>query len=131
VFAPAKPFRPSLLFVGKASSLAPERCFTCVDSCLAHKHYIILEGLQEMNTILLQIFVTYGRKMFYKIGPWWLKLQYILIFLFFITSVFRHLWQLKTTVFLHTYLLHYVLSVEQWTNDSKFKGFNPATSGTG
>ncbi len=75
MFAPGKPFQPSLLFVGKARSLplsgAPERCFTWVGSWLICKHYTILERLsRDEHSILLQKFVTYGYKKFYNIGPW-------------------------------------------------------------
>jgi hypothetical protein len=35
------------------------------------------------HSTLLQKLVTYSRKKFYNIGPWWLKLQYILIFFCF------------------------------------------------
>jgi hypothetical protein len=48
MFAPGKPFQPSLLFLGKARCLpsigTPERCFTLVGSCLTRKH-TILESL--------------------------------------------------------------------------------------
>jgi hypothetical protein len=43
VFVPVKPFQPSQMFAGKASSLpccgAPERYFTWVGSGLTCKHY--------------------------------------------------------------------------------------------
>ncbi len=59
MFVPGKPFRPSLMSVGKAGSLAkgkaPERCFTR----LARAHH----------SSLLRTFVNYGRKKFYKFGP--------------------------------------------------------------
>ncbi len=49
MFVPGKPFQPSLMFAGKASSLpyigAPERCFTQVALALPTKHYTKLERL--------------------------------------------------------------------------------------
>jgi hypothetical protein len=68
------PFQPNLLFMGKARSLplngAPERGFTWVGSCLARKHKSIIERLaKDKHSSLLRIFVTYGRKKFYNIGP--------------------------------------------------------------
>jgi hypothetical protein len=42
MFVPGKPFKPSLMFVGKATGLpesgAPETCFTWVGSGLSRKH---------------------------------------------------------------------------------------------
>jgi len=45
---------------------SPERCFTCVGSCLTFKHHIC-KGLQGTNT--LAYYVTYDRKKFYNIDP--------------------------------------------------------------
>ncbi len=49
------PFKPSLIFVGKARSLpwrgAPERFFTRVGSCLTLKRYIILEKACQGQTL--------------------------------------------------------------------------------
>ena len=39
---------------------------------LAHKQQTRLERLaRDKHSCLLQKFVTYGRKKFYNIGPWW------------------------------------------------------------
>ncbi len=49
----------------------PERCFTWVGSGLTHKHQTRLEKLgKDKRSSLLRKFVTYGRKKFYRIGPW-------------------------------------------------------------
>ncbi len=63
------------MFVGKArsvfKSVAPEKGFTQVSSCLTHNHYTNLEKLaKDKHSSLFQTFVKYGRKKFYKIGPW-------------------------------------------------------------
>ncbi len=75
VFVPGKPFRPSLMFMGKARDVlqtaAPERCFALVGSGLPNKHYTWLEKLATDNSSsLIRKFVTYGRKKFDNIGPW-------------------------------------------------------------
>ncbi len=55
MFAPGKPLQPDLLFVGKAKSLPqsgiPRKCF-------------------DPASPALQTLVTYGRKKFYAIVPW-------------------------------------------------------------
>jgi len=44
---------------------------TWVGSCLTYKHYTILKGLaRDKRYSLVQKFVTYGRKKFYKNGLW-------------------------------------------------------------
>jgi hypothetical protein len=74
VFVPCKPFKPSLMFVGKATGLpesgAPERCFAWVGSGLTNKHYTGLERLaKDKRSSLLRKFVNYGCKKFYSTGP--------------------------------------------------------------
>jgi hypothetical protein len=60
------------MFVGKAGaypSQAPFRCSTLGEAhCPTHKHLAGLE--RDKRSSLLQKFVNYGRKKFYKIGPW-------------------------------------------------------------
>ncbi len=47
---------------------------------------------------------------FYEIDPWWSKLESIFKCCTFLMPVLiRHLWQLKTVVFLHRSLIHAVL----------------------
>jgi hypothetical protein len=56
------------MFAGKARRL-PYCGAPFVGSCPTHKHYTILETLaKDRHSSLLQKFVTYGRKKFYKIG---------------------------------------------------------------
>jgi hypothetical protein len=68
MFAPGKPFQPSLLFVGKARIL-PLSGTTFVGSCLTCKHYTILERLaRDEHSSLLQEFVNYNCKSFIKLA---------------------------------------------------------------
>ena len=60
MFTTGKPFQPSLMFGGKAKSLAQsgklERCFNWVGSSLTHKHYAILyRAARDEHYNLLQI----------------------------------------------------------------------------
>ncbi len=54
-FVPAKPFQPSLMFVGKAKSLpyslASESCFTWVGSSLTRKDYTSWKAFPGTNTL--------------------------------------------------------------------------------
>jgi hypothetical protein len=59
------------MVVGKARSLPPERCFTCLNSSLAYKQKTRLERLsRDKHSSFLRKFVNYGQKKFYSIGPW-------------------------------------------------------------
>ncbi len=74
MFVPARPLKPSLIFVGKARNLLKsetlEKCFTCVSFSLTRKHYIRLESpVWYKHSSLLFKFVNYGREKFYNIGP--------------------------------------------------------------
>jgi hypothetical protein len=75
VFVPGKPLQPSLMFVGKVRSLPYSgaiEMFFYLGRLLAFLINIGQEwkGLPGTNTSLLRIFVKYGRKKFYNIGPW-------------------------------------------------------------
>jgi hypothetical protein len=77
VFVPGKPFQATQ--VGEARSIpyceAPERCCPWVGSGLTHKHQTRLERLARDNhSKLVQKFVNYGHKKFYRIGPWFEKI---------------------------------------------------------
>ncbi len=51
-------------------SIAPERCFTLVGSCLTCQHYTIQERLtRDKHSSLLRKLITYARKKVYNIGP--------------------------------------------------------------
>jgi hypothetical protein len=71
----ARPFQPSLIFVGKARRVpysgVPERCLTWVGLSLTCKYYIRLErSARDKHTSLLRSFINYGCKKFYNIGTW-------------------------------------------------------------
>ncbi len=58
---------------------APERLFNAAGSCFTNKHKSRLERLvRNKHSSFLRIFVNYGRKEFYNIGPciYWLMLQH-------------------------------------------------------
>jgi hypothetical protein len=74
VFVASKPYRPSLLFVGKARAYLSEATFmwsTIIPAPgLAHKQYARLEKLASDKLFsFLQKFVNYARKKFDNIGP--------------------------------------------------------------
>jgi hypothetical protein len=65
-----KPVQSSLVFVGKAWSGAPERCFTWVGSGLTRKYWTRLERLaKDKHSSLLQKSINYGCKKFNSTGP--------------------------------------------------------------
>jgi len=67
---PCKSFQANLMFVSKARSGVPERCFTRVGSNLTHKHYTKLEkSARDKHSSLSQTFVNYSCKKFCNIGP--------------------------------------------------------------
>ncbi len=67
VFAPGRPFQPSVMFAGKARSLLYGRG----GSCLSRKHYIRLEKLaKDKHSSLFYPFVSYGEKRICEYGPW-------------------------------------------------------------
>ncbi len=77
MFVPGKPFQATQ--VGEARSItyceAPERCSPWVGSGLTHKHQTRLERLARDNhSKLIQKFVNYGHKKFYRIGSWFEKI---------------------------------------------------------
>ncbi len=64
---PGRPFKPSLLFVGKAG--AAERRFTRVGSSLTSIHKTRLEKpVRDEHSSLLQAIVNDGRIKFYNVG---------------------------------------------------------------
>ncbi len=62
VSTPGKPFKPGLMFVGKARTVpqsgASEMCFTWVFSGLTHKH----QTIQGQTLQLMRTFVNYDCK---------------------------------------------------------------------
>ncbi len=76
MFVPGKPFRPSLMFVGKAKAYARVEQLKCTSLVLgpglSYKHWTRLERLvRDKHSSLLRKFVNYDRKEFYNIGPRW------------------------------------------------------------
>jgi hypothetical protein len=76
VFAPSKPFQPSAVLAGKAGAYQSEAPFKFSTlgqfPDLALKHYTRLERLsRSKRSSVEQKFVTYHRKKFYNIRPWY------------------------------------------------------------
>ncbi len=74
MFAPGKSFQDSIVFAGKAGAYPSEAPFKCSilewAPGLAHKQSTSMERLaKNKHSSLLRIFVNYGQKKFYNIGP--------------------------------------------------------------